>query len=284
MKPPNAYCSFCRKRYTEVGPLVEGPGDVYICGECIELCQSVIDQERRRRKPVALPVGPEQIREKLDRLVSGQDEVKQALARAAGARNEGGGRVLLFGPSGSAKILLARALAHVLEVPFAAGDASGLIKSRRDSVDVLPLFYHLLRASDFDIEAAQRAVVFVDGAERPDAQAALLQFWRDRSCCPVENLQHMDNVHLAVHGMLFVCGGTFTGLDEASARSGRPPEQPVTVEDLTATGVQPEWAGCLSGIARVTPLDETNLVRMVHWVDFRRCDTGPDEAGQSSPL
>src|SRR5262245_7119511 len=118
MKPRNAYCSFCRKSHTDVGPLVEGPGDVYICGECVELCQSIIDQERRRRNPPRQPVGPVLLREKLDQIVSGQDEAKQALALAADSRNEGRGRVLLIGPSRSAKLLLARALAHALEAPF----------------------------------------------------------------------------------------------------------------------------------------------------------------------
>src|SRR6266480_2532356 len=122
----NAYCSFCKKSFRDVGPLVEGPGEVYICGECIELCQAIIDQERRRRNPCRQPVGPAVIREKLDQLVGGQDEAKQALTLAADSRDQGGGRVLLIGPSSSAKILLARALAHALEVPFAAGDSSGL--------------------------------------------------------------------------------------------------------------------------------------------------------------
>src|SRR5436190_2024739 len=130
MKPRNAYCSFCRKSYTDVGPLVEGPGDVYICGDCVELCQSIITQERRRRNPSPSPVGPSQLREAFDKLVSGQDEAKQALVRAASLRHEGEGRVLLIGPSCSTQHLLARALAHALEAPFAAGDASALGKAR----------------------------------------------------------------------------------------------------------------------------------------------------------
>jgi ATP-dependent Clp protease ATP-binding subunit ClpX len=140
-------------------------------------------------------------------------------------------------------------------------------------VDVSPLLFSLLQASDFDVEAAQQGVVFVDGAERPDAQDALLRFWQENICHPVEGLK------LAAHGILFVCGGTFVGLDEAITRLGRHSEQPVRVEELTAIGVQPDWAGCLAGIARVTPLDEGSLVRIVHWVDFRRIHPGRADPG-----
>jgi ATP-dependent Clp protease ATP-binding subunit ClpX len=271
MQHDNAsYCSFCRKSYRDVGPLVEGAGDVYICGECIELCQSIIDQERRRRNPPR-PVEPAFLREKLDRLVSGQDEAKQGLVQAAGARSEGRGRVLLIGPSCSAQIVLARALAHTLQVPFAAGDAGGLLSRKHESGDIIPLLFNLLRAGDFDVEAAQQGVVFVDGADRPEAQRVLLRLWQDNICRPVTTLQ------LAVGNILFVCGGSFVGLDEAIARLGRHSEQPVTIEGLTAAGAQPDWANCLAAIARVPPLDEANLRRLVHWVDFHRCEAVPGE-------
>src|SRR5437899_2261353 len=134
----NAYCSFCRKNYREVGPLVEGPGDVYICGECIELCQSIIDQEKRRRSRSAGGVPPvstsEAIRGRLDQLVTGQDEAKEALVLAALCRGEFSAlgpqcHVLLIGPTRSSKVLLARALAHALEVPFAEGDLQALVRS-----------------------------------------------------------------------------------------------------------------------------------------------------------
>src|SRR5947209_5548549 len=119
MKHRNAFCSFCRKSYLEAGPLVEGPGEVYICGECIELSQSIIEQEQRRRRPAPKPVPPEAVRTKLDQLVNGQVEAKEALMHAVASRSEGRGKILLLGPS-STKILLARALAHALNVPFAA--------------------------------------------------------------------------------------------------------------------------------------------------------------------
>jgi ATP-dependent protease Clp ATPase subunit len=94
----------------------------------------------------------------------------------------------------------------------------------------------------------------------------LLRLWQDNLCHPLAGWQ------LSIGSLLFVCGGSFAGLDESITRLGRHVEQPVRVEDLTAVGVRPEWAGCLTGIARVGPLDEESLVRLVQWIDFRRCD------------
>ena len=141
----NANCSFCRKNYREVGPLVEGPEDVYICGECIELCQSILDQERRRRgtskKLFNRVPTPREIVKELDQYVIGQDKSKKLLSVAVHSHYkrlmhnlEVGtedveiekSNILLIGPTGSGKTLLAKTLAKSLQVPFAIGDATTL--------------------------------------------------------------------------------------------------------------------------------------------------------------
>ncbi|MFN9877974.1 MAG: ClpX C4-type zinc finger protein, partial [Planctomycetota bacterium] len=171
----NAHCSFCRKSYREIGPLVEGPGDVYICGECIELCQSILDQEQRRRGPTKqlfskIPT-PREIVGKLNEYVIGQEESKKVLAVAVHNHYkrltidwEGSdvevekSNILLVGPTGSGKTLLARTLARILNVPFAIGDATTLTEAGYVGEDVENLLLKLLHAADFDIEAAQRGV------------------------------------------------------------------------------------------------------------------------------
>jgi ATP-dependent Clp protease ATP-binding subunit ClpX len=270
MTARNAYCSFCRKSYRDVGPLVEGPGDVYICGECIELCQSIIDQEKRRRdcatRPESSTVQPQALRVHLDRLIGGQDEAKETLALATATRAEGTGRVLLLGPDRSSKVLLARALAHTLAVPFAAGDVADIGPSGPGERPTVPLLYNLLLAGDFDVETAQRGVVYVDGMDRPEAQEALLRLWQGQ-------VANVGGLTLDLRGILFICGGTFAGLEDAIARLGRHPEQRVTADTLLATGARPEWVWQLRAIARTAPLDEETLTRMAAWADFHRADS-----------
>ena len=179
----NAHCSFCRKNYRDVGPLVEGPGDVYICGECIELCQSILEQEQRRRGPTKqlfnkIPT-PREIVTRMDEYVIGQHAAKKVLAVAVHNHYkrlsldwEGGdveidkSNILLVGPTGSGKTLLARTLARILNVPFAIGDATTLTEAGYVGEDVENLLLKLLHAADFDIEAAQRGVVYIDEIDK----------------------------------------------------------------------------------------------------------------------
>src|SRR5215470_13583246 len=180
----NAFCSFCRKSYRDVGPLVEGPGDVYICGECIELCQSIIDQEKRRRGSSKSSLtnipSPRTVKEKLDQYVIGQGRAKKVLSVAVhnhfkrlGIGEEGHNdvevdksNILLIGPTGSGKTLLARTLARILDVPFAIGDATTLTEAGYVGEDVENLLLKLLQAADWDKERCEKGIIFVDEIDK----------------------------------------------------------------------------------------------------------------------
>ena len=311
-------CSFCGKSQKQVKKLIAGPG-VYICDECVDLCNEIIDEELTETEEVSfseLPK-PHEIFDFLDQYVVGQDKAKKILAVAvynhykrvrAGQRMTDEdvelqkSNILMVGPTGTGKTLMAQTLARLLNVPFAIADATALTEAGYVGEDVENILLKLIQAADFDIKRAETGIIYIDEidkvarkAENPSitrdvsgegVQQALLKILEGtQASVPPQGGRkhpHQEFLQIDTTDMLFLCGGAFAGLEEViqkrigknsvgfgaevhSVDPRRPAElfSEVLPEDLLGYGLIPEFIGRLPVIATVDELDIDDLVHVL---------------------